>query len=370
MPLDSKTNFALVTVASYYSSTDTQIVVSDASRLPTPPYNAVWWDDQNYPGKPWADPNREIVRVTAHNGNTLTLANSGGVRVAQEGTSASSKNTAAGIYRLAAGATAKDFSDIDAMGIDVGSAYAWVTEYGALGDGSTDDYQAIDDALDDGVTYLVFPAGTYKIGSDLSVGASVTLVLLPGATLAPTTGKTVTVGGSLIAHSETLNGGAGTVTLSPAGVHYLGSDLVLRGQRITHGTAAPSTGSWTVGDFCLNSAPSAGEAFGWRCTSTGSPGTWEAVGGTTFSKIQSDEIAVDSTGKKTVEITHGMDPAPSAADIILSAYISSGYNNSDVPGIRGPFVEVVQSGYIRVMLYVEDAGYAGTKMRVNAWVKL
>ena len=46
-------------------------------------------------------------------------------------------------------------------------------------------------------------------------------------------------------------------------------------------TAAPTTGTWAIGDFVLNSAPAeAGAAsskyiiHGWRCTASGTPGTW------------------------------------------------------------------------------------------------
>ena len=46
-------------------------------------------------------------------------------------------------------------------------------------------------------------------------------------------------------------------------------------------TAAPTQGTWVVGDFVLNSAPAElGAAsskyliHGWRCTVSGTPGTW------------------------------------------------------------------------------------------------
>lgn len=52
---------------------------------------------------------------------------------------------------------------------------------------------------------------------------------------------------------------------------------------ITAGTAAPTAGTWAVGDFVRNSAPAeAGSAsskyvvIGWTCTVAGSPGTWLA----------------------------------------------------------------------------------------------
>jgi hypothetical protein len=39
-------------------------------------------------------------------------------------------------------------------------------------------------------------------------------------------------------------------------------------------SSPPTTGTWAVGDICYNSAPSAGEAIFWVCTSAGTPGTW------------------------------------------------------------------------------------------------
>jgi hypothetical protein len=46
-------------------------------------------------------------------------------------------------------------------------------------------------------------------------------------------------------------------------------------------TSAPTTGTWAKGDFVLNSAPAElGTAtakylvHGWRCTVSGTPGTW------------------------------------------------------------------------------------------------
>lgn len=43
------------------------------------------------------------------------------------------------------------------------------------------------------------------------------------------------------------------------------------------GTAAPTAGTWAVGDTIFNSAPASGDPFGWRCTTAGTPGTWEAL---------------------------------------------------------------------------------------------
>lgn len=49
----------------------------------------------------------------------------------------------------------------------------------------------------------------------------------------------------------------------------------------TAATSVPTTGTWAVGDFVLNSAPAevgtAGSKYlvhGWRCVTAGTPGTW------------------------------------------------------------------------------------------------
>ena len=44
------------------------------------------------------------------------------------------------------------------------------------------------------------------------------------------------------------------------------------------GTAAPTTGTYQVGDIFYNSAPTAGGTIGWVCTTAGNPGTWKTFG--------------------------------------------------------------------------------------------
>lgn len=212
--LDSKVNFGLSTVLAYYGATETQIVVDNGARLGTPPYDLVWYDDKNYPGNPAIDPNVEIVRVTSRNGNTLTLENSGGNRVAQQGTTASTKNTVGGIYKVIAGVTKKDFDDLEALAIDVGTAYCWITEHGAVGDGVTDDRAAFAAAIAAGRTYIVCPAGTYKIGSNLTIGSTIALEMLPGALLSPSAGVTLTIQGDICAGNWQIFTGSGTVSLT------------------------------------------------------------------------------------------------------------------------------------------------------------
>jgi len=44
------------------------------------------------------------------------------------------------------------------------------------------------------------------------------------------------------------------------------------------GSAAPSSGTWAIGDVVFNSAPVTGGYIGWVCVTAGSPGTWEQFG--------------------------------------------------------------------------------------------
>lgn len=43
-------------------------------------------------------------------------------------------------------------------------------------------------------------------------------------------------------------------------------------------SAAPTTGTWDVGDRCLNSNPVVGQPKSWACTVAGTPGTWVSEG--------------------------------------------------------------------------------------------
>ena len=44
------------------------------------------------------------------------------------------------------------------------------------------------------------------------------------------------------------------------------------------GAAAPTVGTYAVGDACWNTAPTAGGTIGWVCTTVGAPGTWKTFG--------------------------------------------------------------------------------------------
>jgi hypothetical protein len=100
--MDNAKNFAKVTVSTGYDASATSIVLSTGhgAKLPTVPFNASWWNSTDYPD-PSDDPNVEVIRVTAIATDTLTVTR------AQEGTSASTKNTGGKTYKMIAGLTAK-----------------------------------------------------------------------------------------------------------------------------------------------------------------------------------------------------------------------------------------------------------------------
>lgn len=47
---------------------------------------------------------------------------------------------------------------------------------------------------------------------------------------------------------------------------------------VVYGSAAPSSGTWAIGDKVINSAPPSGGYLGWVCTSAGEPGDWNGYG--------------------------------------------------------------------------------------------
>ena len=58
-------------------------------------------------------------------------------------------------------------------------------------------------------------------------------------------------------------------------------DQIVRAQEVRD-TAAPTVGSWKVGQRVWNSVPTAGGVMGWVCVTAGTPGTWEPFGEVDF----------------------------------------------------------------------------------------
>jgi hypothetical protein len=68
------------------------------------------------------------------------------------------------------------------------------------------------------------------------------------------------------------------LVLDSAGNTYLpaAAPLTLGTNRITFGSAHPSSGTWAQGDVCFNTGVTASTSPGWSCTSGGTSGTWTA----------------------------------------------------------------------------------------------
>ncbi len=167
---DATINFGKAVVSTSYGSSDTSIVLNAGmgAKFPKPstaPFNLVWWNSTDY-ADPSDDPNVEIVRCTAISTDTLTVTR------AQEGTSASTKNTSGKTYKMILAATKKMMSDISTK-ID-GAINVKSAAYGAKGNGVTDDTAAILAAINDaptsaGLRTIYFPPGIYLISSVFTI---------------------------------------------------------------------------------------------------------------------------------------------------------------------------------------------------------
>lgn len=221
--LDPVADFVELTVNAPYVAADTQIDIlatdSHFDLLPDPTtagaYNLLWYDDTNYGTRPQDDPNREWVRVTNWNESAHRLV----VTRAQEGTAATDKNTTGATYKMIMAIGKKFRNDIENSTVDVGAAYAWITEYGGVGDGVTDDYSAFVSAGVAGVRHLVIPQGTWRVSLApvLSMSNVMTLEFHQNAILAPDTGITVDITANIIAGNYQIFGGLGTVTVDIGG---------------------------------------------------------------------------------------------------------------------------------------------------------
>ena len=112
MSADAVKNFCKVEVSGYYGTSETSITLKtgEGSKLPSPPFNLVWWNATDYQD-PTDDPYREIIRVTAVNGDTLTVSRG------QEDTTAQPHNISGKLYKMIRPITAKDYGDL--QNIDV-----------------------------------------------------------------------------------------------------------------------------------------------------------------------------------------------------------------------------------------------------------
>lgn len=121
--------------------------------------------------------------------------------------------------------------------------------------------------------------GTLSVtgNSTLSGTLTVTGATVLNSTLSSTslTTGTGTFSGDIAANGDITGDGATIVS----GIARYKMD----GYSFDTGTAAPTSGTWSKGDWVWNVSPTAKTtiaatgAIGWRCTTGGTPGTWEAV---------------------------------------------------------------------------------------------
>lgn len=87
--------------------------------------------------------------------------------------------------------------------------------YGAIGNGTTDDYAAINSvitAIGSSNATIIFTPGTYKISTNITFPANVTIWFTEGAKLSPDSSKTITINGNVItAGLHQIFTGAGTI---------------------------------------------------------------------------------------------------------------------------------------------------------------
>lgn len=130
-------------------------------------------------------------------------------------------------------------------------------------------------------------AASVVTGNDISVGSGTTKVGI-------ITTSNATADNNIVAFNalNNLSESGGSIAIQTAvrtvcwGNKYLGtwgttisdtsggSSISLGTRRIAYATSAPSSGGWTTGDIVFKLNAATGDAFGWYCTASGTPGTW------------------------------------------------------------------------------------------------
>lgn len=168
MALNQTKNGAKVTVLNPYGAGDTSIVLQtgQGAKLPTgTPFNVMWWNSTDY-ADPSDDPNAEVVRVTNIATDTLTVTR------AQEGSTATTKNTSGRTYKMVAGLTAKGPESFQiGSGANASASYPLDVRWGS----SQSQIHLTDHDADDGCwilgqstagTVLAFSKGAYFNGTN------------------------------------------------------------------------------------------------------------------------------------------------------------------------------------------------------------
>lgn len=267
MVLDPAWNWAVGTLVGTYDASATSFVLAtgDGSRFPDPAtygaYNCVVWLASTYPAQ-YDDPNREIVRVHAKSGDTLSSVTRG-QETTRGGLAASTKDVAGGTYKIAMVPTAKFRDDTEGAAVDIGTNTVYVSETGAIGDGIADDTAAIQAAIDLGYD-IVFPPGVYKVSNELTLksnlrlrggGMGLTTIkfaasvsgsknMFYGAALSKVSIRDMTLDGNAANNSTTLDG----IRLNGMSIFSLENLEIIehRGNGISLGVASGTTNYGTI----------------------------------------------------------------------------------------------------------------------------
>jgi hypothetical protein len=105
-----------------------------------------------------------------------------------------------------------------------------------------------------------------------SIGGSPAIVM---GNTANTSGRLDTYAHTVMNNAMSINTTGGT-WYNGGGTYRLPDNSLSR--NIIWLAAAPSAGTWAVGDIVFNSTPSVGQPKGWQCTAAGTPGTWVSMG--------------------------------------------------------------------------------------------
>ena len=189
------------------SSTDV-IMVADGDKLPDAPNIATIGTGED----------AETIFYANKGGNALTDVTRGFQGTAKEWL---------GGTPIARYFTAYDYDSLRGNVEQLQSQMVSVKDFGAVGDGVTDDTQAFSDAISvadsngGGIVFIPTPSDSYKIASDITIPASVTLQFAPGAMLSPVTGITITINAGIMAGAYQIFAGAGAIAGKIAVVEVL-----------------------------------------------------------------------------------------------------------------------------------------------------
>jgi len=125
--------------------------------------------------------------------------------------------------------------------------------------------------------------------------------------------------------------------------------------RVHYATAAPTNGTWAVGDLTINSNPSRGSPSHWTCVTAGTPGTWAA---------SVDHINVHNVNDTTgfVLNTAGAATITNASNVILDTFGSAALDTcTTLTGTTGQVVYISTRNGNRDIVFLD-----GTNFRLNS----